>query len=51
MTITTPADAVDEMGLGDSLTIADDLTDPDDADEPTAHETFHLLDVAGVDPS
>ena len=48
---TTPADAADDMGLGDSLSIAEDLTDPDDADEPTAHVTFHLLDVAGVDPS
>jgi hypothetical protein len=49
--MTTPADAADDMGLGDSLTIAEDLTDPDDADEPAAHVTFHLLDVAAVDPS
>ena len=48
---TTPTGPADDMGLGDSLTIAEDLTDPDDADEPTAHVTFHLLDVAGVDPS
>jgi hypothetical protein len=48
---TTPAGPADDMGLGDSLTIAEDLTDPDDADEPTAHVTFHLLDVGGVDPS
>ena len=48
---TTPAEAADGMGLGDSLTIDEDLTDPDDADEPSAHATFHLLDVAGVDPS
>jgi hypothetical protein len=48
---TTPADAADDQGLGDSLSIAEDLADPDDEDEPTAHVTFHLLDVAGVDPS
>ena len=48
---TTPTDAADDLGLGDSLAIAEDLTDPDDADEPSAHVTFHLLDVAGVDPS
>jgi hypothetical protein len=48
---TTPADAADDMGLGDNLTIAEDLTDPDDDDEPNAHVTFHLLDVSGIDPS
>ncbi|HEX4699001.1 MAG TPA: hypothetical protein VH857_06540 [Actinomycetes bacterium] len=48
---TTPVDTADDLALGDSLTIAEDLTDPDDADEPTAPVTFHVLDVAGVDPS
>ena len=48
---TTPADAADDMALGDNLTIAEDLTDPDDDDEPAAHVTFHLLDVSGIDPS
>jgi hypothetical protein len=48
---TTPSAAADDLALGDSLTIAEDLTDPDDDDEPTAHVTFHLLDVSGIDPS